>query len=496
MTTAETAARFAEELIHGYGVDPDVTWLLDYAEIHIMPVDNPDGRKWAEEGYYWRKNTNNTDGCVTLITGEPKFPDYGVDLNRNSSFKWNECEGVNCSSGNACSLTYRGSAPASEPETRAVQAYMTSIFADQRGPLDGDAASSTASGLFITLHSYSELVLFPWGWSAAPTGNDTALETLGRKFGYFTGYQVCQAGEPGCIYPTDGATDDWAYGELGIASYTFELGTSFFQSCDYFETTILPAVMPALRYAAKAGRRPYQTPAGPEVRALRVNASRVAPGEPISVTAIADDARYASNGWGDEPTQAIMAARYTVDAPAWISGTEAFTLTVADGAWDAVTETVASTIDTTGWAAGRHTVFVEAQDAAGNWGVPSAVFVDVATPHEVRLSAIELLGQGYAGELVPHTLTLTNTGLLSDAFDLHARSEWPLALPDRIGPLAPGAAASIPITVSIPSTAAIDMTETALISVTGSVTNTVLATLRVTTRVDARDTYLPWIARE
>ncbi|NIV31744.1 MAG: peptidase M14, partial [Anaerolineae bacterium] len=83
----------------------------------------------------------------------------------------------------------------------------------------------------------------------------TQLETLGRKFGYFNGYEVCQSGEPGCIYATTGTTDDWAYGELGLAAYTFELGTAFFQGCSYFEGTILPRNLPALLYAFKAARR-------------------------------------------------------------------------------------------------------------------------------------------------------------------------------------------------------------------------------------------------
>ena len=80
-TTAETALRFAEELVTGYGNNPDITWLLDYYEIHILPMANPDGRKWAEQGQLWRKNTDNNDGCAT-------FPNYGTDLNRNLSFKW------------------------------------------------------------------------------------------------------------------------------------------------------------------------------------------------------------------------------------------------------------------------------------------------------------------------------------------------------------------------------------------------------------------------
>ena len=48
--------------------------------------------------------------------------------------------------------------------------------------------------------------------------------TLGRKLAYWNGYTPEQAIG---LYPTDGTTTDFVYGELGIAAYTFELGTAF-----------------------------------------------------------------------------------------------------------------------------------------------------------------------------------------------------------------------------------------------------------------------------
>ena len=64
--------------------------------------------------------------------------------------------------------------------------------------------------------------------------NGPALQTLGRKFAYFNNYTPEQAIG---LYPTDGTTDDFGYGDLGVASYTFELGTAFFQDCSTFENT-------------------------------------------------------------------------------------------------------------------------------------------------------------------------------------------------------------------------------------------------------------------
>ena len=80
LAAAELAARFAERLVADYGVDPDVTWMLDYGEVHIVPQVNPDGRKQAEQLVSWRKNTDTANGCDA--------PYYGVDLNRNHSFHW------------------------------------------------------------------------------------------------------------------------------------------------------------------------------------------------------------------------------------------------------------------------------------------------------------------------------------------------------------------------------------------------------------------------
>jgi len=72
-------------------------------------------------------------------------------------------------------------------------------------------------------------VLWPWGFGNVPTGNDAGMVALGRKFAWYNGYTPQQAIE---LTPTDGTTLDFAYGELGVADYTFELGTAFFQEGD------------------------------------------------------------------------------------------------------------------------------------------------------------------------------------------------------------------------------------------------------------------------
>jgi carboxypeptidase T len=368
-TTAETAMRFAEEMVNGYGTNADATWLLDHFELHVLPQANPDGRKIAEQGHYQRKNRNNSNGgsCSNPPTSSNQS---GTDMNRNSSFKY----GGASTSTSQCSQTYRGPSALSEPETQAIQNYVASIFPDQRGPNDTDPAPSDATGVLISLHSYSPKVLFPWGYTSLGAPNKTQLQTLGRKFGFHTGYSVCQP--PACLYAASGTTDDWSYGELGVASYTFEMGTSFFQACSSFTGTILPANLAALRDAFKAARRPYQTPAGPDTVNVAVSPSTVTAGGIVTLTATADDTRYKSNGYGTEPTQTIASARYTVDAPTW-AGAIPVAMSAADGAFSATQEGIRATINTTGWLPGRHLIFVESQDAAGNRGAPTGVFITV-----------------------------------------------------------------------------------------------------------------------
>jgi hypothetical protein len=295
---------------------------------------------------------------------------------------------------------------------------MTTLFPDQRGPADTDAAPADTAGLMISLHSYSELIIFPWGWRTTPSPNHTQLETLGRKFGYFTGYQVCQAGEPGCIYQTDGTTDDWAYGELGVAAYTFELGTAFFQQCTVFEEEMIDDTLAALFYAAKSASRPYQLPAGPETLTVTAMLTNVVPitttalpqtglaertpplaigatsvltgdGPLLTITAIADDTRYASNGWGTEATQVISATRLTISASSWVTGswvtgavtgTQVYSMNAADGAFDSATEAVQLRLHLSSEPAARYYLLLESQDRAGNWGVPAAAFATITPP--------------------------------------------------------------------------------------------------------------------
>ena len=109
----------------------------------------------------------------------------------------------------------------------------------------------------ISLHSYAGMILFPWGWTNTHTGNDAKLRAIAAKMSSYNGYRYGQPGE--ILYNASGTSDDWSYGELGIASFTIELAScgSFTPaySCTGTEYT---KNLPALMYVASIAKAPYQ----------------------------------------------------------------------------------------------------------------------------------------------------------------------------------------------------------------------------------------------
>ncbi len=367
LTTSETVLFFADHLLRSYGSDPDVTWIVDYHEVYIIVTANPDARQMVEDGCYQRKNLNDTAGECS-ICDRWGGNHYGVDLNRNYPYRWGGA------GTDPCSETYQGPAPASEPETYHLTALVRSIFADQRPDDDVSPAPRDTTGVLISLHSYGNLVLWPWGWTYSSAPDSNQLQTLGRKFAYWNKYVPKQSV---LLYPTTGDTIDWAYGELGIPAYTFELGETFFQPCGDLQQT-MEENLGALLYAAKVSHRPYVTPKGPDALQLSVLPHDVAAGDPVQLMATIDDTRY-NHSRGAEPMQSIAMAAYYVDTPPWITATTPITQRMAavDGAFDETIEVVEAGVDTTGLSGGRHIIYVRGRDADGHWGALGAVFLNV-----------------------------------------------------------------------------------------------------------------------
>lgn len=443
LTTPEVAMFFIQTLVDGYGVDPDITWIVDHQETWVVATANPDGRNMAERGLLWRKNTDNDDGCNDNLA-------WGVDLNRNHSFMW----GTTGASPYPCDSTYRGPEAASEPEVQALEALMRSLFPDQRGPSLNDPAPITTTGIMITVHSYGQYVLWPWGMSPLQAPNYAGLKAIGDKFATFNGYRSCQSGAPGCLYATSGATDDWAYGELGIPAYTFELGTAFFESC-----ALLPSIWaenrPAFLYAAKIARRPYENGQGPDVRAPALTPALVAAGVTTTLRATVSD--Y-SNG-----AQNIALAEAYVDTPPWLGGAP-IRLAPADGSFNQPLERVIGEIDTTDLAPGRHLVFVRGRDVGGNWGPYTALWLEIVEPDFALAVSPDLVEACPAGQALYEVAVTSPTG----GYDLPVSlsvSDLPAGAGAALDPSSAIPPATVALTVDLPTVAA---SGTYTVTVTGS----------------------------
>lgn len=413
LATAEAAARFAEWLLQNHATDPTARWLLDHREIHIIAQQNPDARRAVEQGSsMWRKNRNHI-ACTGTTPG--------VDLNRNSDVYWGDY-----SSGEACDQTYRGVAPASEPETRAIHDYLHQVF--QRYWPEGDQAvpgrsapADDAAGIFLSLHSFGEMIMFPW--EGRPEGeshhapNHEQLAWLGRKFGYFTDYRVGRA----ILYPAGGTTVDYAYGQFGVAAYTYEIGTSFQQSCAAFEQQIWPDVLDSLIYAAKAAERPYQLPSGPDV--IGLEAIHDAAAGQLVVSGLVDDGRYyrgaVSEGPANDPIFDIVNVTASLDLPPYLAD-EVFSLEI-DGTGSVVG--FAGSIAAPAWDGQPRLMFVQAVNSAGHAGVPEAVWIRERlariAPDRIELSVP-------AGEQANTDLLVKNIG--STAFGWSIAAQFPSGL--------------------------------------------------------------------
>ncbi len=390
----ELNLRLAEYLLTNYATNADVKWLLDYNRVHLVLSTNPDGRTQDEANttILWRKNTNNNYCGGTS--------DRGADLNRNYPYQWQLIPGP-------CGETYSGPSAGSEPETVAITNYVLSIFPDQKGSNPTDPVNElNATGMFIDLHSYQRLVLWPWGYTFSTAPNDASLRVMSYKFAYYNGHTPQKSTE---LYPTTGSTDDWSYGELGVPGFCFEVGDTFHQSCSVFENDINPNNQQALLRAIKIARRPYRLTYGPETTNLSLQTNPVLPGQNLLVNYTADDTLYSSYA-GGIPSQTIDSIRYSFDKPSWISGSGAKTIVLRTSV-PKYTATFAAS--TTGLTPGQHTLFVEALDGGGNWGPPTAIFFTITSDGEPPVAVAD----AYATDEDVELVVATAEGVLANDTD-------------------------------------------------------------------------------
>lgn len=246
----------------GFSMPADTTkTILESLDLWFVPCINPDGRHHAmTRDDLWRKNLRDNAGTAC----------DGVDLNRNSDFVFGVAQGATSCS--PCAETYCGPHAFSEPETRNV-----------RWLLDMGQVVT-----FVDVHSFSELVLWPWGhaptqstdpskvFTTLPTGTCSAsipatyaeylpprdhqrLSTVGQRISEAIAqvrgrHYTSQASLD--LYATTGTLDDYAYGRhianpaLGKTyGFTFETGPDTGNTRESFQ----PADPEPIKLDAKAG---------------------------------------------------------------------------------------------------------------------------------------------------------------------------------------------------------------------------------------------------
>lgn len=357
-TTAELTTRFAEYLLSQYDTNSDVKWMLDHQEVQLLLHTNPDGRKKAETGILWRKNTNQAY-CA------PNSNNRGADLNRNYPFLWQQ-------GGDQCGQTYPGASAQSEPELMSIINHINNIYEDKRGDLITDVADEDTAGVFLDIHSSGQLVLWPWGYTSTPNPNVSQFEAFGRRVAFFNGHTP----EPISDFTIAvGGSIDTSYGDLGVASLAFELGTEFFEECDLFESTILPDNLEALLYITRVARTPYITPSGPDIEALNIVPNFILANQNFNISGTANEDRY-NHSHGSQAFDQVQQVDMYIDDLPW-SQLNAQPLSANDGNFDSAVESFNDEVSTNQLSVGQHTVYTVAKDSNNVTGAIYSKFLNV-----------------------------------------------------------------------------------------------------------------------
>jgi carboxypeptidase T len=372
--TPEIALRYIHWLLDNYGSDADATWLVDYHDIWVIPLGNPDAHKVVESGgnypIWQRKNLNVIDSAPWSICGTSPNYQSGIDLNRNHDFHWRS-PGGGWSEG-ACSETFPGPVargPASEPELQGYTALVDTLLADQRGPGDEDPAPATTTGIFVSIHSGTRWILIPYDWRPALAPNNPDLEAVWDKVATWTpGWPSCSTGA--CYGLVAGSASDWAYGKYGVAAAVWEIG-EFMPQYAEIDAYYWPFLRPMMIYTTRIARAPYLEARGPDALRVVSRPQLIRPGgPPLTITATIDDTQN-----GQQP---IVAAEMYVDLPPWAGGV-AVPMAADDGSFDTVAEPVHAALDVCALAPGRHLVFIRGKDSAGYWGPLFAAFAGLCS---------------------------------------------------------------------------------------------------------------------
>lgn len=231
----EIALYYIWYLLINYGVNENVTQILDEKTIYVIPCVNVDGNDWTLKGLDQRVNSRPMDEDGDGLLDEDPGEDINGDGRITDMRKWNETtnnwdywlEGIDNDLDGLCNedwiggvdlnrnypvgwLNYSGHGqyPFSEPETATVRDFVLS-----------HPNIATA----YETHSGANCLIYPWAYTSTPSPDDTLYTTLKTKYEKLTGYAYHFIG--GC----HGTSDDWIYGTQSAIDFIMELfGQGFY----------------------------------------------------------------------------------------------------------------------------------------------------------------------------------------------------------------------------------------------------------------------------
>ncbi|MCM8798465.1 MAG: M14 family metallocarboxypeptidase, partial [Candidatus Omnitrophica bacterium] len=212
----ETARLLAKYILEDYPQDKKVKDYLEQSEVWIVPIVNPDGFEYDRNTQaLWRKNRRPIENSG-----------IGVDLNRNFDFHWDPPQSA---STNPASDTYRGPSPASETEVKIIQDLISQGF-----------------NAFIDFHSYSQIIVYPWGHTSSPAPDASTFNKIAQEMSQRmreVNNKNYRSGQiPHLLYPVSGDSIDYAYGKFKTYAFCIELppplgAFSFYPPSDYILPT-------------------------------------------------------------------------------------------------------------------------------------------------------------------------------------------------------------------------------------------------------------------
>jgi murein tripeptide amidase MpaA len=222
--TGESALNIAEKLLESN--DNELNKYLNYIDIYILPVVNPDGYEYSlKQDRWWRKNRTKFEKGIGVDLNRNYFTPKDPTLYRQPNDKPDSTWDDYGASDSVYSDTYRGPYGNSEEEIKAITKLVNSKQIDT----------------VIDIHSYSNEILYPWGHTTKPTQWDTIYKEVGQEMAKAVNnkYYVEQSVS---MYPTTGSSEDYHHVE-GRFNYTLEIGNSFYpkskQELDMLKSEVL-----------------------------------------------------------------------------------------------------------------------------------------------------------------------------------------------------------------------------------------------------------------